>query len=255
MMGVFLRGRARMFERERGYPCAVTCNGAKEPQRAQAAAIRWVLEQQRVVGGQILLYVPQKGALHRSNSLTAEFATVPGVVVGTWRGHIDGWSGGPVLAAWPDREKLADIADDDRTRALCVIPWAEGETTAWEHAAQPERLAGASASAAGPQLDPVVVVGLTHLTQMVNHANNLAGALDHRDAVAVLRTLHKGGYRLPADDVYAWALANGWPARGAERLRDMASKIDAGRTVQLKGPSPLRPGILKMWRAEAENSA
>lgn len=243
-----------MFERERAYPCAVTCNGAKEPERAQAAAIRWVVRQKEIVGGQILLYVPQKGALGSMDNLISEFATVPGVVVGTWRGHVGGWSGGPVLAAWPDREKLAEIADDHRTRALCVIPWAEGDTTAWEHAAQPKRLAGASAPAAGPQLHPVVVVGLTALTQMVNHANNLAGALDHRDAVAVLRTLHRGGYRLPADDVYAWALANGWPARGAERLREMASKIDAGRTVQLKGPWPLRSDILEVWRAEAEDS-
>lgn len=86
---------------------------------------------------------------------------------------------------------------------------------------------------------------------MVNHANNLAGHMDHRDAVAVLRTLHQGGYPLPADEVYAWALAHRWPARGAERLRELAHKVDAGRTVQLKGQWPFRSEILQIWQAEA----
>lgn len=240
-----------MEERGRPYPCAVTCNGSREPERAQMAAIQWVAKQQKVTGGQILLFVPKKSDLSTMNNRIAQFAKIPGVAVGTGRGHIDNWSGGPVLAAWPTREKLAQIADDFRTRALCVIPWAEGETTAWEQAAHPELLADAASAAAGPELHRVVIVGLTHLTQMVNHANNLAGSLDHRDAVAVLRTLHKGGYRLPADAVYAWALANGWPARGAERLREMASKVDAGRVVQLKGNWPFRSDILDVWQAEA----
>jgi len=239
-----------MFEHERSYPCGVTCNGATEPARAQAAAIEWVVEQQKVVGGEVLLFVPKKGDLNTMDNLISRFAKVQGVVVGTWRGG--GWSGGPVLAAWPNREKLAEVADDVRTRALCVIPWADGETTAWEHAARPELLAGASTAATALDLHPVVVVGLTNLTRMVNHANALAGSLDHRDAVAVLRTLHQGGYRLPADDVYAWALANGWPARGADRLREMAGKIDAGRQVQLKGQWPFASDILEVWRAEAK---
>ena len=181
-----------MDERRRRCPCAVTCNGSREPERAQIAAIKWVVQQQKVTGGQILLFVPSKGDLNTMDNPISQFAKVTGVVVGTWRGHISGWSGGPVLAAWPSRDKLAQIADDRRTQALSVIPWADGETTAWEQAAQPELLAGASPPDSGPGLQPVVVGGLTHLTRMVNHANNLAGSMDHRDAVAVLRTLHKG---------------------------------------------------------------
>jgi hypothetical protein len=215
-------------------------------------AIEWVVKQQKTIGGQILLFVPSKGDLSQAHNHVSQFANTPGVVVGPWRGYISNWSGGPVLAAWPTREKLGEVADDPRTRALCVIPFAEGETTAWEQAVHPELLAGAVEATAGPELDPVVIVGLTTLTQRVNHANNLAGSLDHRDAVAVLRTLHKGGYQLSSDDVYTWALVNGWPSQGAERLRDMAYKIDAGRTVQMKGPWPFRDNILAMWRAEAD---
>lgn len=239
-----------MFEQRRNYPAAITADGSKEPERAQRAGIKWITAVQRQTRGSVLLYVPQRGSLDRTNNLLSSFARSPGVVVGTWKTQT-GWGGGPVLAAWPTQEKLAEIAEHPQTRALCVIPWLLKDTAAWERAVLPERLGGAGPQPSAAILDPVVVRGLEALTLMVNHANNLAGTLDHRDAVAVLRTLHKGGYRLPADDVYSWALGNGWPGRGAQRLREMAAKIDAGRTVQLKGQWPLRDDILESWRALA----
>lgn len=113
-----------------------------------------------------------------------------------------------------------------------VVPWAEGEVDAWAVTAGPELLLGAEGGSARPVIDPVVVEGLKSLTVMVNHGNSLAGGLDERDAVAVLTTLHRGGHRLDAEAVYAWALANGWPGRGAERLREMAQKISGGTRMR-----------------------
>ena len=166
-----------MFGSERDYPAAITQNGAREPENAQRAAITWTVRKRAELGGTVLLFVPQKGTLARNDNAIARFATQPGVVVATWRGGVSGWSGGPVLAAWPSREKLVEVADDPRTRALCVIPWLEKDTTAWEHAVSPERLDDAAPAPSAPRLDPVVVTGLTHLTHSVNHGNNLAGAL------------------------------------------------------------------------------
>lgn len=244
-----------MRDLPREYPAAVTQNGARDPEGAQRAAITWTLRRLPEVGGTVLVFVPQKAVLVRNDNALSRFAVRPGVVVDTWRGGVSGWSGGPVLAAWPSREKLAEIADDRRMRALCVIPWLAKDTAAWEQGVGPERLDGTEPVPNEPKLDPVVVIGLTHLTRSVNHGNNLVGALDHRDAVAVLRTLHRGGYRLPPDDVYTWALMHGWPGRGAERLRELAGRIDAGRTVQLKGGSPLRADVLDLWRAQASSSS
>jgi hypothetical protein len=103
-----------------------------------------------------------------------------------------------------------------------VVPWADGEVDAWVLAANPELLNGAKPSAASAVLDPVVVVvvveALRSLSLSVNHSNNLAGALDKRDAVVTLTTLHRGGYTLDVDGIYTRAMANRWPARGAERL-------------------------------------
>lgn len=245
-----------MFERTRDYPTAITCHEGEVPERAQQAAIKWVVEQQKVVGGQVLLYVPSKQDLEQVGGLISRFSELPEVAICTWRRVGKGsWFGGPVLAAWPDRAKLAEIADDRRTRALCVIPWAKGDTTAWEEAAKPELLAGATSTTITSTLDPVVIEALQRLTQMVNQANNLHGSFDRRAAIATLKILHNGGYRLPEYEVYAWAFSHGWPATGAEELRELAAKVDAGRVVQLKGGSPLQNDILDVWRAEAADSA
>lgn len=118
----------------------------------------------------------------------------------------------------------------------------------------PELLGPASTRELKSSLDPVLVEGLETLTHSVNPGNNLAGSLDRRDAVAVLRTLRDGGYGLPPDPVYSWAIANGWQARGAERLRKLAEDFEAGKRPQLKGPYPFRSDILEIWRRDARKS-
>ncbi|MBY6350621.1 hypothetical protein [Rhodococcoides corynebacterioides] len=241
---------------QRTYPTAVTRDGAGDPDGAQREAVQWIVRTHRDIGGTVLLFLPLKSSLPRSGVL-ARLALRPGVVVAGSRGRIDGWNGGPVLAAWPTREKLAAIADDARTRALCVIPWNADEVSTWVLVARPVRLDGARDDGtrdASQVLDPVVVQGLTALSAMVNHANNLAGTLDHRDAVAVLKTLHAAGYPLPADEVYVWALSHDWNANGAERLRELTERIDSGRTVRSRGPSPLRADIIDLWRAATEQN-
>lgn len=167
-----------------------------------------------------------------------------------------------VLALWPDREHLGAISDNRRTRGLCVIPDDDQEAAPWATATKAVCLGAEAAPAAEPagtgrlaRLDPVVVQGLLTLTMLVNHGNNLAGTADHRDAVAVLLTLHDGGHALPADQVYEWALVNGWPSRGADRLTELAGKIATGTRPRLKGPWPLRDGILETWRSEASQNA
>jgi len=240
-----------MFERERNYPTAVTVSGAEDPDGSQREAVTWAIAQHKEVGGRILIFVPSKVDLSSMDNLLAQLAQAPGVVVGTKRDRAGDWSGGSVIAAWPTRETLGFIADDRRTRALCVIPWGDEEVAPWKSAAKPELLGAAEPADLVSKLDPVVVAGLKQLTRMVNHSNNLAGGLDQRDAVAVIRVLNGAGYKLPADDVYSWAISNGWPERGAGRLREMVEKTERGVRLQMKGASPLRGDILDTWKSDA----
>jgi hypothetical protein len=240
-----------MFEKERNYPSAVTA-GPEHGDRGLKDGLTWLVNRVSELGGQPLVFAPGMSNV-RDVPLLEQFTKVQGVAVGTWRGIRD-WHGGPVLAVWPNRVKLGEIADDRRTTALCVVPWVSGELDAWQAAADPEVLGLAVARIVTSTLDPVVIEGLKTLTAMVNHSNNLAGSLDRRDAVAVLRTLKKAGNALPASDVYAWSIANGWPTRGAERLRILASDFEAGKRPQMKGEFPFRADILDTWRAKAGKS-
>jgi len=47
--------------------------------------------------------------------------------------------------------------------------------------------------------------------------------------------------------ICAWALANGWPAKGARRLKELATDIAGGKRPRaIRGA--LRPDILQVWR-------
>jgi hypothetical protein len=243
-----------MFDLTRDYSCAVTA-GPEHGDRGLRDGMRWIVVKARELGGQPLVFAPGRSNI-RDVPLLEQFTKLPGVAVGTWR-SIPEWRGGPVLAAWPNRRKLGEIADDSRTSALVVVPWAPGELDSWIAAANPEPLGpavGPTAASSSSILDPVVLQGLETLTASVNHANHLAGALDRRDAVAVLRTLSNAGYHLSPDAVYSWAFEHGWPARGAERLRQLAADFEAGKQPHMKGQFPFRADILDTWRRAAREN-
>jgi hypothetical protein len=198
------------------------------------------------LGGQPLVYAPNRPSL-REWPILAELDGW--AVVTTWK-SFGRWSGGPVLAAWPDAEHLAVITDDRRTRALCVVPWGESEVAAWVRAYRlvtlPTKLAVAAAE---PEIisDPVVVEGLKTLTAMVNVASLYASAGGRDRAVAVLRTLHDGGHILDPEVVRTWAMAEGWSAVAAGELTKLAKQIAAGKQLRIRR-RVLRSDILDVWR-------
>jgi len=103
-----------MFERVPNYPMAVTAASGAD-KIAVGLAVDWLIATTEDVGGQPLVYAPNRPSLREWPIL----ANLDGwAVVATWK-SFGGWSGGAVLAAWPDAEHLALVADDDRARAVC----------------------------------------------------------------------------------------------------------------------------------------
>jgi hypothetical protein len=154
-----------------------------------------------------------------------------------------------VLAAWPDAEHLALVADDSRTRALCVVPWSESEVAPWVQVYRPVTLPPTLRLATPePEIisNPVAVEGLKTLTAMINVQSLFAGAGGRDKAVAVLLKLHDAGHGVNPEKARAWAMAHGWSARAAGQLADLAQRIAAGKRLRAKG-RVLRSDILDVW--------
>ena len=215
-------------------------------------AIRWSLEQAALLGGQILLYVPLRDS-EDAHAPLRDFSRRRDVVTATWK-SLSGlrWTGGVVVAAWPDADHLGRIDSDPRTRALCVLAWTEADVAGWARARSPEVLGGElAAPSSNWELDPVVVVALRSLGQLVNHGNNLASSSDRDLAIATLTLLAREGFARPSEEIYAFALSNGWPHRGARRLQQLSREISDGKRKRISGRWPLVDNIADLWRQQA----
>lgn len=147
-----------------------------------------------------------------------------------------GWAGGPVIAPWPDKE-VFDVLDRSRQRisSLCVIKWlaVDTEIDAWLTARNAIDVTGDGRRLEPADItDPVVRVVMEHLTRHINLGNRLAQQIDRTDTIRRLQYVVKNGHALDAEELYTWALANGWGRVGAERLQDIAERIMAGRSFR-----------------------
>lgn len=232
------------------YPTALTAVG-DDP--GLSDGIAWVAERVRRTGGRPLVYAPGRTNVE-DNPWLCEFVGETDAFVATWRRPAAGWQGGPVLAAWPTPEELARIADDHRTGALCVVPNSLDEVAEWVQAARPELLGPAVPPPGAARLDPVVAEALVTLSGLVDPTLNLARARDREDAAALLSIAHGNGHRFTGDDIYAWTLAAGWPARAATRLAALAAHVTTGQQPPLPS-STFDPEIIEVWRSRAAAAA
>ena len=237
-----------MFEEVRTMPRALASHPADDRQSV-ARAVEWLLGAAQRLGGQPLLFVPRRNIDGFDRPLVELSKRVQTETWKTFRGCR--WSGGPVLAAWPDRDHLAQLDADRRTSALCVLTWNEKDVVAWRAARQPELLS-ASLQGSPSEItvgDPIVVRGLETITHGINQSNGLTGY--GRDiAVTSLLTLHDGGYQLEADGIYAWALTRGRRPDSAAELRELVTSINRGTRPRARRPS-LRADILQVWKQDA----
>lgn len=238
----------------RQQPTAITCNGAKYPEESRSSALQWAARQVKKLGGKPLVYVPSKGVLSEYDALSDairrySFSTQ------TFKQYAPtGWPGGPVIALAPDAKHLFKIDSEPQSTALCVIPWLEEDTRAWELLHDPERLEGADDKPDPIRLDRITASAMRSLTITVNMNNDLAGAFDHDEAVNTLNVLHDNGYPIPGPDLYVWALSHGWGEPGAARLKEMAEKLNTGHRLRLQTLSKLDSKIVDFWSEHADDA-
>ncbi len=238
-----------MFEKSRDYPTAYIRDDSDD---SLIVAIRWVLQHAQANGVTPLLYAPAKQSISYREPIRA-FADRFPVMTPRIRYKND-WRGGPVLAVWVDDKMLGEIGDNPRTTALCAVQWGD-KPLAWVAAAGAVNLdpTTGGTTAPLPSIDPIVRQGLIQLGQAVNHSNALTGSMDKADAVGFFRLLVDNRLPIEPDALYAHALAEGWPERGAARLREMAVQVAKGGRPQGWNQLRWRAEVVDDWRQAAAN--
>ncbi|MBH0780259.1 hypothetical protein [Nocardia bovistercoris] len=228
------------------FPSAVTSPGDD----GIAAAVTWLTATTQRSGGTPMLRVPHASAISAC-AVLRNFVDRNRVVVTCPGDPAPAWRRGAVLAVDPERDDIAELADDPRTDALCVTPTRPADVVAWAAIADPALLGDATTPAPPSAPDPIPTQAMITLSGMLSRPLTLASASDHRDATAILDILYRAGHRCTGAAAYSWALANDWPAVGARRLAELADAFDNGRIPALPGGNPFRLAVLELWRTRA----
>ncbi len=79
---------------------------------------------------------------------------------------------------------------------------------------------------------------MERLTNFTNLNNRLVQSEDRDEAIRTLRVLVRYRQAVNPEELYEWALANGWPGEGAATLKKLAEEIIDGKRHQLRTPEP-----------------
>jgi hypothetical protein len=162
------------------------------------------------------------------------------------------WLGGAVLAIWPDDKTLGRIDDHSDVSGICAVLDMMTDAPLWVKTRRPAEVGGAHELPAPAVIaDPVVRVALMQLTSMVNLSTGLVNRRDRGYAIDVLRALIQGRRQVNPDDVYAFAIQNGWRADGARDLRDLVSGVAAGKRYRDGGMLRSGSELLRYWEDKA----
>jgi hypothetical protein len=224
------------------YPCAIT-PGAEDKSGAVRLGVRWILRQQRELGGEILLDVPNAYVLSEWQGVSA-LAKMPNVRVSK-RGR--GFPNGPVLAVWPTAKAFTELLSHDHDiRAMCLLPWQAPTSplpwvTAWANGSKAELLGEAFVPSGNVGLDRAVRAGLESL------AGNLGGTLGYGMVKSTIKILADARLAMPPEQVRAHMLEKGCRPEDAAEAYKLCQRVAAG--VKLRWPEVGRmdPAILREW--------
>ena len=243
-----------MFDHDRDFPRAYTVPGIPH-KAASTLGVKWALEQAEALGSAVSLYAPGKQNLqHVAHDHPAVHALIQrGVRVTTWRDF--GPASGVVVALWPDEKHLLEADESGSTRALVAVTWSPRHTLEWAQAKGAEPLGGPRPDISPTRpLDPVVAEAVDGLGILVGQ--HKTADQRYRAAMAKgLTILCDAGYALDPSALHTHAIGHGWRASNAEKLREVATRINEGRVIQGMKSAPLSDDVLAHWRERAARGA
>lgn len=211
-------------------------------------AAAW-LRSQKARRSDVVIVLPVRGSAEHAEALLRR---VPEYRVETSRTiHAAAPARGIVVAVWPREDTLAEIARFG-PRGVCVVQWMPEHTKDWLAAHSARDLSGRGPALSKATIsDPVVREALEDLTRSVNLGTALAQIEDRDSAILTLHLLHDRGHGLEPDELYRFAIAAGWNARGAKRLREIASEVLDGRQHRTHTLRRYGDDVYRYWQNEA----
>ena len=214
-------------------------------------AVTWARDAVKRHGGSLTIVVPQMGDL-RSNEALQRIPKSIDTTSFKNMGSGGRTNGNVVILCWPTDDILRKIDGAGRLDALCVLPWIEAEIETWRASRSAVDLLGVIPDPPVPTIgDPVVLAALRSVTAGVNLSSGLTHPLDKPKAVWAFKDLRAAGHTWDAQEIEAWAAANGWPARHASELAQVARDIAAGKQLRA-GKRPWRSDVIAIWREDAQ---
>lgn len=243
-----------MFDHSREFPRAYTVPGIPH-NAASELGVTWALEQAVALGSSVSLYAPGKQNLQRvAHDHPAVHALIQrGVRVTTWRNS--GPGSGVIVALWPDEKHLLEADESSSTRALVAVTWSPQQTLEWAQAKGADPLGGPRPDIdLTKPLDPVVAEAVDGLGILIGQ--HKTADQRYRAAIAKgLTILSDAGYDVDPSALHTHAIEHGWRASNAEKLREVATRINEGRIVQGMKSAPLSDDVLVHWRERAAKRA
>jgi hypothetical protein len=198
-----------------------------------------------------LVIVPVRDSVGHSPVLLQIASRVQTETARTFWKAAHGLRGAAVLVVWPSKETLQELQEWQPAEVL-VVPWRVEESDAWLQAHSSTPLLGGPALDKPTISDPVVLEAMKDVTSFVSLHNNLVTYDDRDYAIQVLQALVRARRSVNPDELYEWALANGWTGKGADRLQVLAGEVLIGKRHRIHGSSPsLGRDAIRWWEEKA----
>ena len=131
---------------------------------------------------------------------------------------------GVVLATYLLDDQMLTVDTLKSTKAIVYLPWLEEDGKKWLACWQPT-IWGNSTWVINPiTFSPAVEDGLNRLNSIINVSTGLTHPSDKNKANEMFKQLKKDRHQLNPEEVKCWATKNGWDAKHAKSLEQLAAK-------------------------------
>jgi len=160
----------------------------------------------------------------------------------SWR-----WKG-PVLALYPDMDRLGKVDDMWGVTEVLALPW-HADISGWVTRRNAVELRG-NAAPEPARLHPILMAALDSIAPWCGHGGL---GLDDRDGVTeIFLSLRQAGIPFTGDDARNYVMGkHGWSSIAADYVAKRGDDINAGKQIRWPKHRRFQPEVVAYWRDKA----